>query len=126
DPHVVKFLTEKIYDLDLLLQYIRPENFEFHGFIILKLTDVTEGEMLSSIKYDLIRKDAVSNPEMFRVIQQKLRSIFSMPDLMLGLAYFDPNNNLILNNGYEDCWKSLANTAPDDCSYAGSIYERSW
>src|SRR5690606_6945037 len=49
-----------------------------------------------------------------------------MPDLMLGLAYFDPNNNLILNNGYEDCWKSLANTAPGDCSYAGSIYERSW
>ena len=126
DPHILKFLVEKIYDLDLLLQYIRPENFEFHGFLIMRLTDVTQEEMLSSIKYDLIAKDSVGNPESFRIIQQKLRSIMNQPDLVLGLAYFDPNNNLILNSSYSDCWKSITNDTPGGCDYSGSVYERSW
>ena len=29
EKHVLKFLTEKIYDVDLWMQYIRPEDFEF-------------------------------------------------------------------------------------------------
>lgn len=126
DPHILKFLTEKIYDLDLLLQYVRPENFEFHGFLIMRLTDVTHEEMLSSIKYDLIAKDSVDNPDSFRHIQQKLRAIMNQPDLMIGLAYFDPNNNLVLNSGSADCWKSITETNPGDCDYSGSVYERSW
>lgn len=126
DPGVIKFMTEKIYELDLLLQYIRPEDFEFQGLMILRLTDVTHEEMMSSMKYDLLKKDAVVNPTSFNTIQQKLRSVFSMPDLMLGLAYFDPNNNLVLNNSYGDSWKSLTDNPSLACAYSGSVYERSW
>jgi hypothetical protein len=126
DPHVLKFLTEKIYDLDLLLQYIRPDNYEFHGFLIMRLTDVTQEEMLSSIKYELIAKDSIGNPEIFKSIQQKLRAIMGQPDLRVGLAYFDPNNNLILNTSSSDCWKSVAGHTPTGCDYGGSVYERSW
>lgn len=126
DPGVIKFMTEKIYDLDLWLKYIRPDDFEFQGLMVIRLTDVTQEEMVSSMKYDLLKKDAVVDPASFRTIQQKLRSVFGMPDLMLGLAYFDPNNNLVLNNGYEDCWKSLSENPSSPCDYAGSIYERSW
>jgi hypothetical protein len=53
EKHVLKFLTEKMYDVDLWMQYIRPDDFEFHGFMVMRLVDVTEQEMLSSIKYDL-------------------------------------------------------------------------
>jgi GAF domain-containing protein len=129
DPKVIKFLTEKVYDIDLWLQYIRPEDFEFHGFMIFRMVDVTEQEMVSSIKYDLLEKNAVTKPESFASIQQKIRSIFGMPDLRLGLAYFDHNNNIILNSGEEqECWKSLINNDPAEtsCDYHGSIYERSW
>src|SRR5690606_31109228 len=126
DPNILKFLTEKIYDLDLILQYVRPENFEFHGFLVMRLADVTQEEMLSAIKYDLIAKDAVGNPESFRSIQQKLRSIMNQPDLIIGLAYFDPNNNLVLNNSHSDCWKSVTEKNLGPCDYTGSVYERSW
>ncbi|MEO5602894.1 MAG: hypothetical protein ABIR06_18380 [Cyclobacteriaceae bacterium] len=34
DPHIIKFLTEKVYDVDLWLQYIRPEDFEFCGWLM--------------------------------------------------------------------------------------------
>ncbi len=129
DKQVIKFLMEKTYDLDLWFQYIRPEDFEFQGFIVLRLVDVTEQEMLSSIKYDLLEKNAVIRKETFSAIQHKLRSLFGITDIQLGIAYFDPNNNLILNSESSDCWKSLANSPlPErNCGdYTGSVYERSW
>lgn len=129
DPKIIKFLTEKVYDIDLWLQYIRPENFEFHGFMIFRMVDVTEQEMLSAIKYDLLEKNAVTKKESFGAIQQKLRSIFNMPAMRLGLAYFDNNNNIILNTGDdEECWKSLVNDDQPEtsCDFHGSVYERSW
>lgn len=130
DPKVVKFLTEKVYDVDLWLQYIRPEDFEFQGFMIFRFVDVTEQEMLSAIKYDLLEKNAVTRKENFAAIQQKLRSIFGMPDIKLGLAYFDSNNNIVISHsGHENAErvKSLAETTPEAaCEYHGSVYERSW
>jgi hypothetical protein len=129
DRQVIKFLMEKTYDVDLWLQYIRPEDFEFRGFIVMRLIDVTEQEMLSSIKYDLLGKHAVVRKESFELIQHKLRSLFNIPEIKLGIAYFDPNNNLVLNNSASDCWKSLADDSkshPPCGSYDGSLYERSW
>lgn len=130
DPKIIKFLTEKVYDVDLWLQYIRPDDFEFRGFMILRMVDVTEQEMVSSIKYDLLEKNAVSRKETFTTIQHKLRSIFAMPQIRLGLAYFDSDNRIILNTDQEnDCWKSLSDCEEADrnCGdYNGSVYERSW
>ena len=129
DKQVIKFLIEKTYDIDLWLQYIRPEDFEFHGFIVIRLIDVTEQEMLSSIKYDLLGKNAVVSQESFAAIQHKLQSLFNLPEIKLGITYFDPNNNIVLNNGSPDCWKSLANRPQEEqpCKdYNGSLYERSW
>jgi len=130
DPKIVKFLTEKVYDVDLWLQYIRPQDFEFRGFMLMRLVDVTEQEMVSSIKYDLLEKNAVSRTETFNTIQHKLRSIFALPDIRLGLAYFDADDKIVLSNDQEsECWKSLADNSDGDCncgSYHGSVYERSW
>ena len=129
DKQILKFLMEKTYDTDLWLQYIRPEDFEFQGFIVMRLIDVTEQEMLSAIKYDLLGKHAVVSKDSFAAIQHKLRSLFNIPEIRLGIAYFDPNNNLILNNASNDCWKSLTDGTLDRemCGrYEGSLYERSW
>lgn len=130
DPSIIKFLTEKVYDIDLWLQYLRPEDFEFHGFMILRMVDVTEQEMVSSIKYDLLEKNAVSRKETFTAIQHKLRSIFNMPDIRLGLAYFDSDNNIILRTEQDrECWNSLSaneNVKTNCENLHGSVYERSW
>lgn len=126
DKHIVKFLMEKIYDTDLLLQYIRPEDYEFHGFMVFRLVDVTEQEMLSAIKYDLLERYAITSKEHSEKIQQKLRSIFQIQNLKLGLAYFDPNDNLIINSGLNS-WESLCTHETLQCvTYTGSVYERAW
>ncbi|HTF17426.1 MAG TPA: GAF domain-containing protein [Chryseolinea sp.] len=129
EKNVINFLLEKIYDLDLWMQYIRPEDFEFRGFMVTQLIDVTEQEMLSSIKYDLLEKNAVIRKETFSSIQQKLRSLFEVPGLRLGLGFLDPTNNLVLSGEEGQNWKSLAE-GTGGCvlcnDYGGSIYERSW
>ncbi|MGC3948358.1 MAG: GAF domain-containing protein [Chryseolinea sp.] len=129
EKHVINFLLEKVYDLDLWMQYIRPEDYEFHGFMVVHLIDVTEQEMLSSIKYDLLEKNAVIRKETFASIQHKLRSLFEVPGLKLGLGFLDPGNNLVLSGNDGQNWKSIAEGG-GNCilcnDYGGSIYERSW
>jgi hypothetical protein len=91
--------------------------------------DVTEQEMLSSIKYDLLKKNAVSEEVSFKTIQQKLRSLFGIEEIKLGLAYCDTANNLIVTNSACDGWRSLTERARENApchDYRGSVYERSW
>lgn len=127
EKNVIKFLMEKLYDVDLWLQYIHPEDFEFHGLFIMRLIDVTEQEMLSSIKYDLLERNAVTRTESFVQIQHKLRSLFGIPDMRLGIAYLDPNNNLVTNSQASECWNSVTCGDNVPChDFSGSVYERSW
>ena len=129
EKHVLKFLTEKMYDLDLWMQYIKPEDFEFQGFMVMRLVDVTEQEMLSSIKYDLLKKNAVEEEESFATIQHKLRSLFGIEEIKLGIAYCDGASNLIVTNSASDGWRSLVDqpVPSSPCTdFSGSVYERSW
>lgn len=125
----IRKLLDNMSDGEMWLKHIKPENFEFQGFTICKLVDVTVEEMLSDIKYDLLKKDAVVCGHNFLNIQQKIRSIFKLPDLKLGLAYFDPNNNIIKNNSAND-WNSFVvsedNHVVTRDHLKGSIYDEAY
>ncbi|MDX1629323.1 MAG: hypothetical protein R3345_11525, partial [Fulvivirga sp.] len=122
----IRKLIDDIYNTELWLKHLPPEKFEFHGFGIVRLIDVTVEEMLSSIKYDLLKKDAVTCGRSFGTIQQKIKSIFRLPQLKMGISYFDPQDNIVSNYGAED-WKSFLITDQEenlscDC-FTGSIYD---
>lgn len=123
---IIKFLMQHPYDTALWTKYIDTKNFEFQGFMIFRLVDVTVQEMLSSIKYDLLEKDAIIKEDPIDMIEEKVRAIFNLPNLKLGLAYFDPNNNVISNHA-ATVWNSLAvgdEEAKLSCEdFRGSIYE---
>ncbi|MEN0005281.1 MAG: hypothetical protein AAF798_14100, partial [Bacteroidota bacterium] len=59
----INHLLSNIYDTDLWLQYIPPENFAFHGMVIGYMSDITEVESLSRIKFSLLERDAVTKPD---------------------------------------------------------------
>jgi len=126
----IRTLLDDIYNIDRWLEYLPPEKFEFHGFGIVRLIDVTVEEMLSSIKYDLLRKDAVTCGTNFSSIQKKIRSIFRLPQMKMGLSYFDPQNNIVSNYGSEDWSSFLVTDEMDDnirCEcYMGSIYSKAY
>lgn len=63
-----------------------PENFQFEGFIVLTAVDVTQQEIISSLKLDLIERDAIISAHRFENIQHKMRCLLGNPNIDLGLA----------------------------------------
>ncbi len=87
-------LLSNVYDKDLWLKYIQPERFEFHGFFLGNLIDITDEEALSRMKHQLLEKDAVVSRENLDRLQSFMRIYFNIPNLQLGLTAIDyPKEN---------------------------------
>ena len=85
----INSLLSNIYDLDLWLQHIPPENFQFQGFVIGTLIDITEEEALSRLKYSLLERDAVLDTLKVQRLQHLIRTYFDLPELRLGVTAID-------------------------------------
>ena len=120
-------MLDDVYNTKLWLKHLSPEHFEFQGFSICRMIDVTIEETISSIKYDLLKKDAVTCPRSFESVQQKIRSVFNLPKLQLGLSFFDIENNIISNQGLSG-WNSFMMPEKGEeltCDYfEGSVYDK--
>lgn len=81
----IERLFSEPQNLPLWLEMVPPETFEFQGFVVLTATEVTDQAVLSALKDDLLRKDAMASPEKVDHLQQRLRSLLRQPDLELGL-----------------------------------------
>lgn len=119
-------LISNIYDTDLWLYHIPPENFEFHGIIVTTLVDITGEEALSRMKLRLLRKDAIVASENILELQHLLRNYFNLSDLHLGVAALDYPDDQLFPHKYrmrfnllcEECGNLLA---PE---FSNSIYEK--
>src|SRR5262245_61662114 len=83
----------------LLMELLPPEHFVFQGFTVLTAEDVTDQEVLSALKRDLIEKESIVSNVRFRNLQDKLRTLFRKPDLLFGLAALQDGRVLVLNAG---------------------------
>ena len=81
------------------MQLLPPEHFVFQGFTVLTADDVTDQEVLSSLKRDLIEKESIISKVRFHSLQDKLRTLFRKPDLLFGLAALQGRQVLVLNAG---------------------------
>ena len=61
--------------------------------------EVTDQEVLSSLKRDLIEKESIISKVRFHSLQDKLRTLFRKPDLLFGLAALQGRQVLVLNAG---------------------------
>ena len=80
-------------------ELLPPHFFELEGFNVLRLQDVTEQEILSELKYDLLERDVLQTPARFEQIQEKLRVLFAQPDLQLGIAAYDEKKKAFVDFG---------------------------
>ena len=83
----------------LLMELLPPDHFVFQGFTVLTAEDVTDQEVLSALKRDLIEKESIVSNARFRNLQDKLRTLFRKPDLLFGLAALQDGQVLVLNAG---------------------------
>jgi len=119
-------LQTGVVDGDYLRELLPPERFVLRGFMIVKAVDVTDQEVLSSLKRDLIDKDSIVSHSHFQGLQAKLRTFFRRPDLRLGLAAVEGDRVLILNDAssHEQACIFGDSAHHTTAEFAGSVYER--
>jgi hypothetical protein len=86
-------------DVTMLAELIPPGSYKFRGFTVFRALDVTDQEVLSSLKRDLIDKESIISTTRFEGLQAKLRTLFRRPDLRLSLGAFEGDRVLTLNYG---------------------------
>jgi hypothetical protein len=87
---------------------------------------VTDQEVLSSLKRDLIDKESIVSSARLESLQAKLRTLFRRPSLHLGLAAVEGDRVLVLNDAMSHDRASIfADSAHHKTSeFTGSLYER--
>jgi hypothetical protein len=113
-------------NLDQLRDLVPPETVTLRGFMTLKAVDVTDQEVLSSLKRDLIDKESIVSSARFASVQAKLRTLFRRPSLHVGLAAVRGDRVLVLNDAMShDHADIFADSAHHKTSeFRGSLYER--
>ncbi len=86
---------------ELWMEIIPPESFFFEGFGVCRAVDVTDQEVLSYLKRDLIEKESIFSGEGFQRLHEKLRIYLRNPDLTVDLSAFQDDQVLILNPEHE-------------------------
>jgi GAF domain-containing protein len=119
-------LQTGLVDGDYLRELLPPERFVLRGFMIVKAVDVTDQEVLSSLKRDLIDKDSIVSQSHFQGLQAKLRTFFRRPHLRLGLAAVEGDRVLILNDAsaHEQACIFGDSAHHTTAEFTGSVYER--
>lgn len=119
-------LLANIYDVDRWLKALPPSKFEFHGFIVVTLNDITQEEALSQVKHHLLKKDAVLHRANIDELEQLMRVYLGVADLRLGVTAIDyPKENTVAHQ-YKIRFDFLANDFADLLheDYNNSIYHR--
>jgi hypothetical protein len=119
-------LCSHILDPEALRVLLPPERFLFRGFTIFRAIDVTDQEVLSGIKRDLIDRESIVSPARFANLQAALRTLFRRPELQFGLAALQGDQVLVLNYGSKlEHACIFADSAHHKTSeFAGSAYQR--
>ena len=84
DEEIEGLLADRM-NLDLWQKSLHPENLAYHGFAILTMVEVTEGQIVSALKNDLLQKDALNSPKKIDQIQHRVRSLLREPSIDIGL-----------------------------------------
>ena len=98
-PEQIETLIHNRHRPEFWRELLPPEHFELEGFNLLQLVDVTDQEILSELKYDLLEHDVLQTPARFEQIQEKLRVLFAQPALQLGIAAYDEKKRAFVDFG---------------------------
>ncbi len=120
-PEEVAYVRKNIMYPRKVQTFIDPKTIEFRGFIILELVDITAQKVLSSLKDELLERDALVSRERFTMIEGKIRDLFRLPDLQMGLALFNQYSNTFQNTS-PHIWNSFI--SGDDKKVSCSIFKK--
>ncbi len=116
----IQQLKDNFDNIELWKEKIPPHSFEFEGFALMTLVDVTKEEAISALKYDLLKKDALHSPEIIERIRFQLSSMLGIPNIKVGFTAFDKDRNRLKSLAY-GFWNSII-LADQDSSVADETF----
>ena len=124
----IQHLLSAPTDLTRWTRLLPPDLFEFHGFMVMTATEVTDQAVISALKADLLQKNAMASPDQVDRLQRRLRALLRQPDLELGLICLQ-RDDIDGITGARSIGKSLLldETGAPDCPHkAESLYARAY
>ena len=104
-------ISNHIHDIDVLSRYIDLNKFEFTGFTIMRAVDVTESEVISAFKRDLIDQHAIFSSEGMKLLESRLQVLFRRPDMTIGVGALQGDQVMLIKG---DCNSNI------NCLFANS------
>jgi hypothetical protein len=119
-------LISNIYDTERWLKALPVDRFEFQGFIMVNMLDITSEEALSQIKHHLLSRDAVLDRANIHELEALMQIYLGIPDLRLGVTAIDYPRERAVAHQYKIRFDFLSLEVPDllDERYTGSIYHK--
>lgn len=102
----IDLLVQDIEDIELWKKMLPLQNWQFKGFTILTLTDVTVDEAISNLKTRLLKR-RTSPMEELRELEGIFRTIFKIPDLRIGYTIYNEQDSTYGNLSGESLSHSL-------------------
>ena len=91
----VKLLLDNFNNIDIWREKFPPNSYEFKGFGIVNLFDVTPDQSISNLKENLLRKDENA----FQELEQSISKLFGSTTIKFGFSnYFLNKEGLIVRN----------------------------
>jgi GAF domain-containing protein len=125
-PDTCRRVQVSLMDAEGLADVLPSDRFVLRGFTILRAVEVTDQEVLSALKRDLIDRESIVSKERFCGVEARLRTLFRRPNLKLGIGAIDGERVLILNDFSSHEHSCIfADSAHHLVSeFAGTIYAR--
>jgi len=91
-------ILENITDAEVLRHYLTPEKFMLRGFVVIRVVDVTEQEILSMLERDLIDQDSIFSQDGFQRVKEHLKILFGRPNLMAGMGALQGDQVMVISD----------------------------
>lgn len=119
----IKILLDNFDNIDLWKEKFPPNSYNFRGFGIVNLFDVTQDESLSKIKQDLLRKD----DNTFKKLETSINSLYNSKNLKIGFSTYNTKESDILFKNYKNEHSFIQSVNCDEkCSnfFCSNIFEK--
>jgi GAF domain-containing protein len=101
-----EWILDHLTDLEQLARFIDLSLFEFRGFVIIRVQDVTEKAILSALERDLVDENSIFASPGIQQIESRLQSLFRRPDLGVSISSLKGDQVMVTKNDHHsrvDC-----------------------
>ena len=88
-------------NVKLVEELIKLDQFSFEGFVIVKVREATESEVINLIKNSLLAMENFDDLKLFTNLQKQMQDLIGVPGVSIAIKpFFEVNDHLVVTNPY--------------------------